>query len=123
MIEVATLAMGLIWFGVFVTAVIAGLCLRNPTTGLAVLHHEIDQLPNVMLGRYLAIFGFSVFAAWYGDFVVLLAWLTAAAFMAFYDAVLYARLNKPYMTHLTAGILTAVAIILVIITLSTNGTL
>lgn len=123
MIEVATLAMGLIWFGVFVTAVIAGLCLRNPTTGLAALHHELDQLPNVMLGRYLAIFGFSFFAAWYGDFIVLLAWLTTAAFMAFFDAVLYARQNKPYITHLSAGILTTVAIFLVLATLSTNGIL
>lgn len=123
MIEVATLAMGLIWFGVFVTAVIAGLCLRNPTTGLVALHHEIDQLPNVMRGRYIAIFGFSFFAAWYGDFIVLLAWLATAGFMAFYDAVLYARLNKPYITHLSAGILTVVAFILVIVTLSTNGTL
>lgn len=120
---VETAALGLVWFGVAVTGVIACICLFNPAAGMAKLGHEVEQLPNVMLGRYIAIFGFSLFAAYYADFIVLLAWLTAAGFMAFFDAVLYARQSKPYGTHLVAGILTFIAIILVIATISSNGSL
>lgn len=120
---IETAALGLVWFGVAVTGVIASICLYNPTAGLAKLNHELDQLPNVMLGRYIAIFGFSFFAAYYADFIVLIAWLTAASFMALFDAALYARQNKPYGTHLTAGILTVIAIILIVAAIFSNGSL
>ena len=120
-IEIA--ALGLVWFGVAVTGVIACICLYNPTAGLARLSHELEQLPNVMLARYIAIFGFSLFAAYYADFIVLLAWLSAASFMALFDAAIYARQGKPYGTHLTAGVLTVIAMILIAATISSNGSL
>ena len=116
-------ALGLVWFGVAVTGVIACICLYNPAAGLAKLSHEIEQLPTVMLGRYLAIFGFSFFAAYYADFIVLLAWLTAASFMALFDAALYARQSKPYGTHLAAGVLTVIAIGLIVAAIFSNGSL
>lgn len=123
MISIETAALGLVWFGVAVTGVIASLCMRNPTAGLAKLNHELEQLPNVMLGRYIAIFGFSFFAAYYADLVVLVAWLSAAGFMALFDAALYARLGKPYAPHLAAGVLTVIAIILIIAAIFSNGSL
>lgn len=116
-------ALGLVWFGVAVTGVIACICLYNPAAGLAKLSHEVEQLPTVMLGRYLAIFGFSVFAAYYADFIVLLAWLSAAGFMALFDAALYAHHRKPYGTHLAAGVLTVIAIGLIVAAIFSNGTL
>ncbi len=123
MSAIETAALGLVWFGVTVTGAIACICLYNPAAGLARLGHKAEQLPYVMLGRYLAIFGFSLFAAYYADFIVLLAWLTAAGFMALFDTVLYARQSKPYGTHLAAGILTVIAIILIIASIISNGSL
>ncbi len=120
---IETAALSLVWFGVTVTGIIACICLYNPAAGLAKLGHDVEQLPNVMLGRYIAIFGFSLFAAYYADFIVLLAWLTAAGFMALFDAVLYARQSKPFGTHLAAGALTVIAIFLIIAAISSNGSL
>lgn len=117
----ASIASVMAWVGVAITGGIAGLCLRDPVAGLAFLTHRIEQLPQVMLDRYLAFFGFSVFAAAYGDLKVLIAWSLTLAFMALADAVIYARLGKPYMKHLSGGVAALVAFVIFTIALQTNG--
>jgi hypothetical protein len=117
----ATATTVMAWAGVAILGGIAGLCLRDPVAGLAFLTHRLEQLPKVMTDRYVAFFGFSLFAAIYGDLHVLIAWSLAMAFMALSDAVIYARLGKPYMKHLSGGVLALVASAVFFATLNTNG--
>jgi hypothetical protein len=117
----ASAAAGLAWVGVAVTGGIAGMCLRNPAAGLAFLTHRIEQLPQVMTDRYVALFGFSLFAALYGDLNVLLAWSLVLAFLALADAVIYARSGKPYMKHLSSGVAALFASAVFVAALKTNG--
>ena len=117
----ASAATVMAWAGVAVTGGIAALCLRDPVAGLAFLTHRAEQLPLVMLDRYLAFFGFSVFATLYGDLNVLIAWALALAFMALVDAVIYARLGKPYMKHLSGGVVALIAFAIFVAALKTNG--
>ena len=109
------------WVGVVVTGGIAGLCLRDPVAALAFLTHRAEQLPQVMLDRYLAFFGFSVFATLYGDLKVLMAWTLVLAFMALADAFIYARLGKPYMKHFSSGVLALIAFAVFFAALKSNG--
>lgn len=117
----ASTATALAWVGVAVTGGIAAMCVRDPVAGLAVLTHRLEQLPLVMTDRYVALFGFSLFAALYGDMTVLIAWSLFLAFLALADAAIYARLGKPYMKHLSSGVAALVASVVFVAALKTNG--
>jgi hypothetical protein len=119
--DLASTATAMAWFGVAVTGGIAGLCVRDPVAGLAFLTHRLEQLPQVMTDRYVALFGFSLFATLYGDVTVLAAWSLVLAFLALADAVIYARLGKPYMKHLSGGVAALVAFAVFLAALKTNG--
>lgn len=115
------LAIVLAWGGVLISGSIVVICLPDPAAGLVKLTHRTEQLPQVMLDRYIAFFGFSIFAALYGDLHVIAAWAVALGFMAFADSFIYARLGKPYLKHLGAGIAALVVLCVVLIALNTNG--
>ena len=109
-----TVAYGLGWVAVLVTLSIALTCIPDPRAGMRKLDHMVEALPNVMLGRYLAFAGFTAFVAYLADLRVMAGWGVALAFMAFADTYIYARLGKPYVKHLLAG-LAALAILAVIL--------
>ena len=83
--------------------------------------HHMEQLPQVMLDRYIAFFGFSLFVALYGDLTVLAAWAAVLAFMACADTVIYARIGKPFARHLSAGIAALVVLAVALIAMISNG--
>lgn len=115
------LAYILAWIGALITGGIALVCLRDPVAGLAYLNHRAEKLPQVMLDRYLAFFGFSVFVAFYRDLNVTAAWAVTLGFMAFADSFIYAREGKPYLKHLGAGIAALIFLAVVLVALNTNG--
>lgn len=114
-------ANGLAWVAVFITAAIAATCIPDPRAGMLRLTHIIDQLPNVMLGRYIAFTGFTAFVAWLGDLRVMAGWGAALAFMAFADTFIYARLGKPYVKHLSAGVAAVAITGVMVAALISNG--
>ncbi|WP_022705415.1 hypothetical protein [Pseudorhodobacter ferrugineus] len=114
-------AQGLAWVGAAITDAIALICLPNPARGLVVMTHHMEQLPQVMLDRYIAFFGFSLFVALYGDLTVLAAWAAVLAFMACADTVIYARIGKPFARHLSAGIAALVVLAVALIAMISNG--
>lgn len=109
------------WVGVAITGAIALICLPNPERGLALMTHRMEQFPQVMLDRYIAFFGFSLFVALYGDLNVFAAWAVVLAFMAFADTVIYARIGKPFVKHLSAGIAALVVLGITLIAMISNG--
>jgi len=111
----------LAWVGAAITGGLALVCLPNPVRGLVLLTHRVEQLPQVMLDRYIAVFGFSLFVAIYGDLAVLAAWAFVLAFMAFADTVIYARIGHPFGKHLSAGIAALVVLAVALIALISNG--
>jgi len=114
-------AHSLAWVAVLVTAAIAATCIPDPRSGMVKLSHVVDQLPNVMLGRYLAFTGFTAFLAWLGDLRVMAGWGVALAFMAFADTFIYARLGKPYVKHLSAGVAAVAITGVMVAALISNG--
>jgi len=109
------------WVGVAITGAIALICLPNPERGLALMTYRMEQFPQVMLDRYIAFFGFSLFVALYGDLNVFAAWAVVLAFMAFADTVIYARIGKPFVKHLSAGIAALVVLGITLIAMISNG--
>lgn len=114
-------AHGLAWFAVLVTAGIAATCIPDPRAGMRRLGHLEASLPNVMLGRYLAITGFTAFVAFLGDLRVMAGWACALSFMCFADTVIYARISKPFVTHLMAGLAALAVLAIILAAMISNG--
>jgi hypothetical protein len=87
---------GLAWLAVAITCGIALACVPDPVVGMRRLTHRLEQLPQVMLGRYIA-------------------------FAGFVDSFIYARLGKPYVKHLCAGLAASVMLAVVLAALISNG--
>lgn len=110
------------WFGVLLSALLALACIPNAEKGITEkLHHRTDELPNVMRGRYAAVFVMSAFIVWYADMTVLMVWGLVMGSMSLYDAYLYKRRNMRYAMHLIPGLMTYVVSALAFATLLSNG--
>ncbi|MFA3917572.1 hypothetical protein [Ruegeria hyattellae] len=114
----ATLALILAGFGGAGLAVISTIFLRDLKLGMERTSHHLEQLPQVMGGRYTGMAALALLAALYGDMAVIAGLFLVYAFLGFYDAWVYRGAQRPFMPHLIAGIAAAVVALLA---LSANG--
>ena len=92
-----------------VTGGIALLMFRDPHAGLKKLKHRVEDLPDVMTGRYLTFFTLTVMAVLYGDFLVMLGLQCAFIVASLADTWIYIRRGHPYGSHLMAAFASGVA--------------
>lgn len=111
MISLATLAIILSTGGILTTGALAFAFLRDPEAGMAQVTHRLENLPQIMAGRYTGFFFLAVGATLYRDLMVI-AWLFAVfAFVSFFDTWVYARLNQRFAKHLAAGIASCLVVV------------
>jgi hypothetical protein len=106
--------------GVVLTGWLAAIFVVDPVRGMARVSHRLEDLPKVMADRYIAFMALAAGATWYGDLAVIAYLFAVFAFMALADAVIYVRVNKPFLPHLLAGI-AAACVALVALFAQTNG--
>ena len=87
-----------------VTGGLVAMVIPNPSTGLARLGHLPECLTEVMAGRYIAFFVFSLGAAYYGDPIVLFGLFIGFAVASAADTYIYARKGGKFGPHLAAGV-------------------
>ncbi|MBT8459956.1 MAG: hypothetical protein HKP37_02715 [Boseongicola sp.] len=87
-----------------VTGGLTVLVMRNPEAGLARIDHHVEDLPQVLAGRYLTFFVLALGAAIYADPIVFFGLFVAFAVASAADTIIYARKGKKYGPHLAAGI-------------------
>ncbi len=92
-----------------VTGGIAALMLWNPQRGLAYLTHQSEHLPQVMTGRYVTFFAFTVMTVIYGDLRVMLGLQLGFIVASLSDVYIYARVGLPFAKHLSAAGASAIA--------------
>lgn len=80
------------------------LVMRDPVAGLARIDHHLEDLPQVMAGRYLTLFVLALGAAIHGDPIVFFGLFVAFAVASAADTFIYARKGKKYGPHLAAGV-------------------
>ncbi|MFC2967224.1 hypothetical protein [Acidimangrovimonas pyrenivorans] len=107
--------------GVLVTGTLAGLFLRDPQRGLELTTHRAEKLPEVMTDRYIAFTVLAVLALIYQDLKVITALYAVFAYVAFHDAVIYARAGHPMFKHLIAGIAAAVVAVIALAAIVQTG--
>lgn len=79
----------------------------NKQSGLKLIQHRVDMLPQAMLVRYAGLTVLAIIAAWLGAPKVLFGVLTAIAIIGFGDAYIYRRAGHPFWFHLAIGGATA----------------
>jgi len=110
-ITLASFAIILSAVGVCVTALLAGLFLRDPVSGMAQVTHRAEDLPNIMTGRYIGFFLLALGATVYGDLKVITFLFAVFAFVSFFDTWTYARRGHKYAKHLQAGIASSLVVV------------
>ena len=118
MFDLVTILDIYLWLSVVVIGAIFLICVPNAERGMKLLDHEQAQLPKIMRGRYAGMFLFSLFAVWYGDLQVILAWLAVMGFYALYDAFTYFRSGGKYITHLIPAVFVALGLVLIVLVMT-----
>lgn len=101
-------AVYLAYAGGLMTLVLGVVFLFSPARGLAMTQHHADKLPTIMAGRYFFMTLIAVAAAMSAKPATIALVFIGLAGVAFFDALVYARANRPVLPHLAAGIGAAV---------------
>lgn len=93
----------LTWALVVVMAGITVLLALNKQSGLALIQHRPEMLPQAMLVRYAGLTLLALLAAWVGAPRVLFGVLIGISVIGFGDAFIYRRADHPFWLHLIIG--------------------
>ena len=107
--------------GVLVTGWLALIFLRDPQKGLEQTTHRLENLPEVMTDRYIAFTVLAIGATVYGDMKVIAVLFATFAFMAFYDAWIYARAGHAIGKHVGAGVAASLVVAVAGLALATQA--
>lgn len=100
------------WLVAAAMAVVTVLLALNKQTGLRLIQHRVDMLPQVLLVRYGSLTVLALIAAWLNAPRFLSAMFVAFAAIGFGDAFIYRRAGHPFRLHLIAGGAASLAAIL-----------
>ena len=107
-----TIATLLSWaVALYLIAVTALLAFRKQT-GLTLIQHRTDMLPQVLLVRYAGLGLLARLAAWLNAPRLLFGMLLAFSVISLGDAFVYRRANHPFWLHLGAGVVAGVGAVL-----------
>lgn len=92
------------WVVALFLALVAVLLLLKKETGLKLIQHRAELLPQAMLVRYAAAAVLALVAVWLDAPRVLFAVMLMIAIVGFGDAYVYRRAGHPFWMHLGVGI-------------------
>lgn len=75
----------------------------NKQSGLKLIQHRIELLPQAMLVRYVGLAVLALVASWIGAPRVLFGLLLAIAVISLGDTFIYRRAGHPFWLHLAIG--------------------
>lgn len=81
----------------------------NRQSGLRLLQHRVDMLPQAMLVRYAGLAVLALVASWLNAPRILFAMLLAMAVIGLGDAFIYRQAGHPFWLHLAVGVAALIA--------------
>ncbi len=91
------------WIAVIFLIIVSVLLLMQKQSGLKLIQHRVEMLPQAMLVRYLALALLALIASWIGAPRVQFAMLLAMAVIGLGDAYIYRRAGHPFWMHVAIG--------------------
>lgn len=99
----AGLAQVILWMAAGALALVTGLLALNRQSGLALIGHRAEMLPQAMLVRYGGLTLLALIGLWLQAPAFLFAVLTVFAVIGLGDAFIYRRAGLPFRLHLITG--------------------
>lgn len=118
--SLATLSVLLAGLGGLFTGRFGVLFLLDPERGFAATTHRPEELPKVMADRYFAFALLALGSAVYGDFRVIAYLFAVFALVSFADAWIYARIDRPYVKHFAAGVMSIIVMVVALLALNSG---
>ncbi|MCV6584931.1 MAG: hypothetical protein OIF47_05310 [Marinibacterium sp.] len=106
------------WAVAISLVVITAMLALNKSSGLKLIQHRTDMLPQVLLVRYGGMAVLSLLAAWFNAPRVLFSMLLAFAVIGLGDAFIYRRAGHPFWLHLVVGGLAGLGALLALFSIS-----
>lgn len=75
----------------------------NKQSGLKLIQHRVELLPQAMLVRYAGLTALALIASWIGAPRILFGLLVAIAVIGLGDTYIYRRAGHPFWLHLAIG--------------------
>ncbi len=77
----------------------------DPQKGMAQATHRLEQLPLVMVDRYVAVGVLQIGLIFFGNLEMVAIFCIAGAIMGLGDGLIYARAGHPHIKHTSSGVL------------------
>lgn len=106
------------WVVAIFMVVVTLLLAMNKQTGLKLIQHRTDMLPQALLVRYAGMTLLALLAAWLNAPTFLFAMLLAFAVIGLGDAFIYRRAGHPFWLHLAGGVVAALGAIIALFSFS-----
>lgn len=106
------------WVAAALLVVVTLLLALNKQTGLKVIQHRADMLPQAMLVRYAGLSALAVLAVFFGAPRLLFSMLLALAVIGLGDAFIYRRAGHPFWLHLIVGAASLIGAFLALFSIS-----
>lgn len=110
MMDLPWIILALLLIGGVLTGVLALAFYRDPVKGMAEATHRPEQLPLVMIDRYIAVTIIQIGLFFFGSLEMVAVFCVAGAVMGLGDGLIYARAGHPSAKHTSSGILAVVAL-------------
>ncbi|MEL6451072.1 MAG: hypothetical protein AAFQ19_07410 [Pseudomonadota bacterium] len=102
----------LLCVGTLIVGTLAWTFYADPVKGMAQATHRPEQLPLVMIDRYVAIGVIQIGLVFFGNLQMVAVFCVAGAVMGLGDALIYARAGYPHIKHTVSGLIAVLGLIL-----------
>lgn len=85
---------------------------QGPERGFEMTTHRAEQLPFVMIDRYIAVGVIQIGLIFFGSLEMVAVFCVAGVIMGLGDSLIYARAGHPHRKHTSSGLLALVGLAL-----------
>ncbi|NRB03798.1 MAG: hypothetical protein HRU30_11100 [Rhodobacteraceae bacterium] len=112
MINLPIIIVVLLGIGAMMVAALAYAFYRDPEKGMAQATHRPEQLPLVMVDRYIAVALIQVGLIFFGNLEMVAVFCVAGAVMGLGDGLIYHRAGFPHIKHTSTGVLSLMGLMI-----------
>ncbi|MEO0939630.1 MAG: hypothetical protein AAFY38_15860 [Pseudomonadota bacterium] len=110
----------LLGVGILIVMPLALAFARDPQKGFEMSTHRHEQLPYVMVDRYLGIAVIQLGLIFFGNLEMVAVFCVAGAIMGLGDGLIYARAGHPHIKHTISGLIAILGLVLTLYFLVTS---
>ncbi|MEO0390776.1 MAG: DUF4267 domain-containing protein [Pseudomonadota bacterium] len=112
MTDLPLILVALLGVGILIVLPLAWAFYSDPEKGMAQATHRLEQLPYVMVDRYLAVAIIQLGLIFFGNLEMVAVFCVAGAVMGLGDGLIYKRAGHPHIKHTISGLIAVLGFVL-----------